>query len=472
MTGPSRTGPSLVDLVISGGLIVTPEGVTEGGLAVDRGRIVAVGADSAMPPARERFDAAGRHLIPGALDVHVHFREPGFSHKETWATATAAAAAGGITTVLEMPNTRPPTATAQAVRDKIAIASAQALVDFGVYGYVGEGNISDLAAMVEAGAAAFKLYLGSDNPLVPCPGDGAVLDAMAIIAGLGVRMTVHAENTPILTWRGEKLKAAGRDGIEAHLEQHADIAAVEATQRIALFSEWTGCPIHIAHENCRHSLPIIAAAKRKGVDITAETCPHYLFLSMEDAERAGGPAFRVKPPVRGPDHAGPLWEALRSGLIDILATDHAPHLAEEKRRRSVWDVAPGFPGVETSMRLMLTEIARGRLTLPDYVRMACEAPARAFGLYPRKGSLTPGADADIVLVDLNRTGRIAGASLHSIGNLTPFEGRDTIGAPVATWVRGQPVMREGRIVARQPHGRAVRPMRMADHGAGPPPDVA
>lgn len=444
-----------VDLVIGGGLLVTPEGVGEGAVAVDGGLIVAVGADAAMPPARERVDVEGRCIIPGAIDVHVHFREPGFSRKETWASASAAAAAGGVTTVFDMPNTNPPTADADSVRAKIAIASAQSLVDFGIYGYVGEANIADLAPMAAAGASAFKLYLGSDNPLVPCPNDGAVLDAMAEIARLGLRLTTHAENTPILRWRGERLQAAGRTDLAAHLEQHADIATVEAVQRTALFAQWTGCKVHIAHENCRHALPVIAEAKRRGVDITAETCPHYLFLSMDDAARAGGNALRVKPPVREAGHAGPLWEALASGLIDMISTDHAPHRPEEKRRASIWEVAPGFPGVETSMRLMLTQVAAGRLTLPAYVRMACEAPARAFGLHPRKGALAPGADADIVVVDLARRGVICGAELHSKGQVTPFEGMETVGAPVMTFLRGRLVARDGRIVALEPHGRNV-----------------
>jgi len=165
-----------------------------------------------------------------------------------------------------MPNTNPPTATAAAVRDKIAIASRQSLVDFGVYGYLGEAHIDDLAPMAEAGAAAFKLYMGSENPLVPCPNDGAILDAFAIIRELGLRCTVHTENTPILEWRGRRLQRAGRTDAAAHLEKHTDIAAVEAVTRTALFSEWTGCPVHIAHENCRHSVPVIAAAKSRGVE--------------------------------------------------------------------------------------------------------------------------------------------------------------------------------------------------------------
>jgi allantoinase len=449
---------SPVDLVIERAKLVTPEGVREGAVGVEEGVIVAVGRDEAMPPARHRIDAAGLHLLPGAIDVHVHFREPGFAWKETWTTATEAAAVGGVTTVLDMPNTSPPTATAAAVREKIALASHQSLVDFGVYGYVGEANLDDLEPMAAAGAVAFKLYMGSENPLVPCPNDGAILDAFATSRRLGLRCTVHAENTPILEWRGARLKSEGRADLAAHLEKHADIAAVEAVARTALFSEWTGCPVHIAHENCRHSLPVIAAAKARGVDITAETCPHYLLLTAEDAPSEWPNALRVIPPVREPGHAEPLWRALRDGTIDMIATDHAPHLAEEKRRASVWETAPGFPGVETSMRLMLTAVAEGRITLPDYVRLAAEAPARAFGLYPRKGALLPGADADLVLVDLDRTERIDAWRLHSIGRETPFQGRVTTGLPVVTLVRGTVVAEGGRPVGRPGHGRAVKPV--------------
>ncbi|MCZ8375557.1 MAG: dihydroorotase [Beijerinckiaceae bacterium] len=450
----------LVDLVLAGGILVTPEGVKPGAVAVKDGRIVAIGSDAAMPPAREVVDVAGRHVLPGAIDVHVHFREPGFSYKETWTTATQAAAIGGVTTVFDMPNTNPPTADAGAVRAKLALASAQACVDFGVYGYIGEANLDQLAPMAEAGAVAFKLYLGSDNPLVPCPNDGAVHDALGILAELGIRCTVHAENTPILAWRGAKLKAAGRHDLAAHLEQHADLATVEAVSRITLFSEWTGCPIHIAHENCRDSLPLIAAAKRRGIDITAETCPHYLYLSMDDAPRVGDLALRVKPPVREAGHAGPLWDALASGVIDMISTDHAPHAPAEKARASIWEVAPGFPGVETSMRLMLTAVNDGRITLPDYVRMACEAPARAFGLFPLKGTLLPGGDADLVVIDMNREGMIRGEALHSLGNVTPFEGFRTRGLPVMTFLRGQLVARDGRIVASPGVGRPVSARRL------------
>jgi dihydroorotase-like cyclic amidohydrolase len=265
---------------------------------------------------------------------------------------------------------------------------------------------------------------------------------------------VHAENNGILRWRERRLRAAGRSDAAAHLEQHIDIAAVEATSRIALFAEWTGAKVHIAHENTRHSLPVIQAAKAQGVDLTVETCPHYLLLSTEDGDRVGANAMRVKPPVREPGHAGPLFEALGSGLIDILSTDHAPHLPEEKRRASIWECAPGFPGVETSMALMLREVNAGRLTLSQYVRMACAAPARAFGLV-RKGHLCVGADADIVLVDMTRRGVVTAAGLQSLGNLTPYEGFELHGMPVRTLVRGRTVALDGRPLSAVGWGRNV-----------------
>jgi allantoinase len=432
-----------VDLAINSGRLVYTDRIAEQSLAIDQGKIVAIGPASQMPPSRQSIDASGLHVLPGAIDVHVHFREPGFSHKETWTTATQAAAVGGVTTVFDMPNTNPPTASVAAFLQKHDIAQRQAIVDFGIYGVIGETNLDQLRPMAEAGVVSFKLYMGSENPLVPCPPDGAILDAFSILAELGIRCTVHAESTPILIWRGERLLRAGRRDAAAHLEQHSDIATIEAVSRTGIFAEWTGCKVHIAHESSRHSLPHIRFAKERGVDMTVETCPQYLLLTTADGARLGGNFMRVKPPVREPGHNEPLWQALLDGTIDILSTDHAPHLPDEKRRDVIWDCAPGFPGVETSMPLMLTEVSRGRLGLSDYVRMASAMPAKAFGLYPRKGALAVGSDADIVLVDMKKRGTIRSGKLHSLGNATPFEGFDIVGMPVRTLVRGKTVAKDG-----------------------------
>src|SRR5215207_1581134 len=406
------SGPA--DLLIKGGKLVSAAATLDADVVIKGGKITAIGLGETMPDARHTIDATGMYVLPGGIDVHVHFREPGFSHKETWLSASQAAAVGGITTVFDMPNTNPPTATVAALEEKRAIIERQTLVDFGIYGLLGEKTLDQITPMVRSGAVAFKLYMGSDNPLVPCPSDGAIVDGFEILAELGVRCTVHAENTPILKWRGEKLRRSGRVDAGAHLEQHIDLAVVEGVCRTALFAEWTGCRVHIAHDSSRYSIPHIASAKERGVDLTAETCPHYLYLSTEDGARLGHNFLRVKPPVREPGHAEPLWAALIDGTIDIISTDHAPHLPEEKNRDSIWECAPGLPVVETSMRLMLTAVNEGRCSLNAYVRMACEAPAKAFGLFPKKGVLLPGADADIVIVDLDRESEIEAARLHSI----------------------------------------------------------
>ena len=445
------------DLLIRGGTVVNAHARTEADVAVKDGVVVAVGRGEAMPEARETVDATGLHVLPGIVDVHVHFRDPGLTHKEDWATGSAAAAAGGVTTVFDMPNTDPPTGTLEGYEAKREAAAAKSVVNFGLYGLLGTDNLHLLEGLAEAGVAGFKLFMGDTTGHLPCPDDGTILEGFEIIAELGLRTTVHAENTPILHRRQRRLQEAGRTDPLAHEASRPDVCILEALSRTAIFAEWTGCRVHIAHESSRLSLPYLRFFKERGVDLTSETCPQYLVLSTDDMAGPNGAALRVNPPIRGPENREPLFEALASGLIDVLSTDHAPHLPEDKSRNSIWDTASGLTGVETSMRLMLSFVNQGRLTLEAYVRMASAAPARAFGLYPRKGVLQPGADADIVLVDLAKRGTIRGEELHSKGRITPYEGRETVGAPVMTIVNGTVVMRNGEVIGRSGTGRQVRP---------------
>ncbi len=445
-----------VDLVVRGGTLVSPEGRVRGGVAIDGGVIVTVGTDGALPPARAAIDARGRYVIPGVIDAHVHFREPGLEYKEDWQTGTAAAACGGVTTVLEMPNTRPPTATVDALRLKQERAAQKAHVDYGLYALLGQDNLAELPALAEHGVIGFKCYMGETVGSIPAPDDGVMLEAFRVIARLGLRVAVHAENNGIMQHEIARLRAQGRRDPLAHLDSRPDICAVEAVGRALRFSEAAGCRLHVCHESSRHVLPLIRDAKRRGVDVTVETCPHYLLLTADDMRRLGA-VLRMNPPVRAPGHAEALWDSLGDGTIDMVSTDHSPHTVEEKTRADIWEAISGFPGVETAVPLMLTEVNRGRLSLERYVEVACANPARAWGLYPKKGALQVGSDADLVVVDMEQTGEIRGVGLHSKSKITPFEGMKTQGRPVCTIVRGRVVMRDGEVTGASGWGRAVVP---------------
>lgn len=434
-----------VDLVIRGARVVSPDQIIEASVAIAGEHIVAVGHDDTMPPARAEMRADGLYLLPGAIDSHVHFRDPGYPNKETWKTGSAAAAMGGVTTVFEMPNTHPPTGTVEALRIKLKAAESS-YCDFGIHGLLGDESIDQLEALLDAGVTSFKAFVGNTFGNLPAPTDGALLEGFEILAPLGIRTVVHAENSSILFRRQKRLQDAGRIDAMAHLAARPAVAEIEAINRVLTLAEWTGARVHIAHHSAADSLYLLREFKRRGVDVTAETCPQYLLLNTDHMRKLGG-VMRVNPPIREPRHNQPLWDALMDGTLDMIATDHAPHTPEEKTRESIWDCDCGFPGVETQMPLMLTEVNRGRASLMDYVRWSSVAPARAWGLYGTKGVIAPGAHADIAVVDMARTGTLSQNKLQSISKISPWNGRAVQGYPLHTLLRGRFVMRDGKLAA-------------------------
>ncbi len=433
------------DLVIAGGTVVYPDATVEASVAVKDGHILAVGAAESMPPAVETLDATGMHVLPGAIDAHVHFREPGYTHKEDWGTGTAAAAAGGVTTVFEMPNVNPPTGTAETLRQKHALAAEKAHVDFGIYGLLSEQNLEHLEDLIAGGIIGFKCFMGNTFGDLPAPSTGAMLEGFETVARYGYRVALHAETASIMARRQMRLQAVGRNDWLAHVAARPPVVAIEAVSRAAVLSEWTGTPIHILHISSEDELRPLRDAKARGADVSGETCPHYLLLDTDDYARCGG-VIRVNPPVREPHHKAAIWDALKDGTIDMIATDHAPHVPEEKLRDSIWTCDCGFPGVETQMPLMLNEVSAGRIAIQDYVRWTAHNPAMRWGLYPRKGVLQPGSEADIVVVDLAREATLDDAGLHSRAKITPWHGRPVKGVPIHTIVRGRFVVRDRVLV--------------------------
>ncbi|MBE9604809.1 dihydroorotase family protein [Acetobacteraceae bacterium H6797] len=449
----------MADLLITGGTVVNETGRFPADVAVKDGLIAFIGHPSLAPRAKRVLEAKGRFILPGAIDVHTHIREPGMTQKENWTTGTRAAAAGGVTTVFDMPNTDPPTWSLEALAEKQAAAEKQAHVNYGLYGLLDERTLGNIEPLTKAGVIGFKLFLGNTTGNLPAPNDGAVLEGFEILAGLGMRCSIHAENSPMLFWRERRMREAGRDDDFAHWCARADIVALESLGRAICLSEWTGARIHIVHESCARSVPVIREAKARGVPMTVETCPQFLFLAAEELTGQQAKIARMNPPIREGAQREALLKALIDGTIDMIATDHAPHAMEEKQRDSIWDNACGFPGVETSMRLMLTLVDQGKMRLEDYVRMSSAAPARAFGLAGRKGVIQPGADADLVVVDVTKRAPILAEMLHSEkSRFTPYEGIETVGAPVATIVRGRVVMENGLVAEAAGWGRQERPV--------------
>jgi allantoinase len=391
------------------------------------------------------------------IDGHVHFRDPGYPQKEDFASGSLAAVMGGVTTVLDMPNTLPPTSTVETVEQKRQLAESKSYADFGLLGLVVQENVDQLVPMARAGVVGYKCFLGETIGNIPAPDDGMLLEAFKQIKSAGLRIGFHAENNQIMQHLIRKLKAEGRTDPLAHVEARPALAECESIQRMGLFARASGTKIHIFHLSSKDGLDTIDEWRAKGVDVTCETGAHYCFLSADDM-RTLGPMLRMNPPVREPGHGEALFQGLVDGRVTAIATDHSPHTKEEKMNDDIWQAISGFAGVETSVRLFLTYgVNAGRMSLPQYVRASSEGPARTWGMYPKKGSIRVGADGDLTIIDLDRTGVIDASKMHGKNNHNPFEGHRTRGEAVATIVRGMIVMRDGELVG-SPRGRMVRPV--------------
>jgi dihydroorotase len=445
---------SAFDLLVRGGTVVTPRATFVADIGIRNEVVAAIGVLG--DGANQVLDATGRYVLPGVIDGHVHFREPGLEYKEDFSTGSRAAVMGGVTTVLDMPNTLPPTSTPDLVRQKRALAEAKSYCDFGLYGLVVDQSVQHLRGMAEAGVVGFKCFLGRSTGEIGPPADGLLLEALSTITELGLRCAFHAENDQILQHMATRLRAAGRTDALAHVDARPVVAEVESIQRVGLFASHTGTRVHILHLSSAQGLQAIGEWRGRGLDMTCETTPQHCFLTS-DAMRELGPILRINPPVREAGHGDALLAGVADGRVSAIATDHSPHLPSEKLKDNIWEAVSGFAGVEISLRLFLTYGVHTRhLSLERLVGAMCEGPARTWGLFPRKGAIQVGSDADLVIVDLDYEDTISAERLHGKNNLTPFEGHRTRGAPVATVVRGRVVVRDGELVG-SPVGKMLAP---------------
>jgi allantoinase len=445
---------SELDLIVRGGTVVAPDGVRRADVGVAGGAIVAV-APELDGSAREELDASGLHVLPGAVDAHVHFNDPGRTEYEGFESGTRAAAAGGTTTVVDMPlNALPPTIDAAAFDRKRAVVERSALVDVALWGGLVPGNVDRLEELAARGVVGFKAFMAATGmPEFAMADDLTLYEGMQVAARLGRPVAVHAESEAITSGLAERARREGRTAMRDYLRSRPAIAEVEAIGRALLLAEETGCPLHVVHVSTGRGVALVAEARARGVDATCETCPHYLILDEEDAERIGA-AAKCAPPLRPAAERAALWAALDE--IAFVASDHSPSPPELKRSEDAFANWGGIAGVQALLGALLDagHHARG-IAIERIAELSAAGAARRLRL-PGKGRLEPGADADLALVDLAGTTEVTAESLHHRHTHSAWVGRTFRGRVVRTLVRGRTIVADGRVVA-PPAGRVITP---------------
>jgi len=435
------------DLILHGGHIVSSQGTHRGDIAIHGGRIAEVG-DLSSASAEVLLDATGLHVLPGGIDTQVHFREPGFEHKEDLESGTRAAIMGGITSIFEMPNTDPTTTTEEALNAKLELANGRTWCDHAFFVGATKDNIAELARLESLpGTPGVKIFMGSSTGPLLVDDDEHL---RAVLTSCHKRSPVHAEDEARLSER-KAMRSRGEPHVREHPIRRDAEAARLATERILRLSEETKHPIHILHVSTRDELPLIAEAKKRGLDTTCEVTPQHLTLNAEAYETLGT-QIQMNPPIRSEIHRRALWKAVKEGLFDVFGSDHAPHTRIEKGLP--YPQSPsGIPGVQTMLPLLLDWVHKGELGLNQLVGMLCENPARIYGV-SGKGRVGVGYDADLILIDLEKSWTIEPEWLQSKCGWSPFEGMHVHGKIEHVFLRGHHMVNEGALVGRMT-GRPV-----------------
>ena len=452
--------------LITNGTIVTAEGSSSADVLVDGETIALIGADlaSAGTAVDETIDASGKYVIPGAIDVHTHMELPfgGTFAKDTFETGTRAAAFGGTTTVVDFAVQSRGASLREGLDAWHAKAEGNAVADYGFHMIMSDVNDATLAEMdglVAEGVPDFKLFTA--YPGVFYSDDGAIFRAMQQTAQNGGLIMMHAENGMAIDVVAEQTVAAGTTDPIGHGLARKAVFEGEATNRVIRLAEAAGVPVYIVHLSARDALDEIRAARERGAMAFAETCPQYLFLSLDDLGNGfEGAKYVCSPPLRTRDHWDELWKGLVKDDLQVVATDHCPFDFEGQKELGRGDfrkVPNGLPGVEDRVDLLHDGgVVGGRISLERWVEVISAAPAKLFGMYPRKGSISVGADADLVIYDPNRRRTISAATHHMDVDYSCYEGREVQGASDVVLSRGSVIVRNGEFTGRKGHGQFVK----------------
>ncbi|WP_425448787.1 dihydroorotase [Dethiothermospora halolimnae] len=422
--------------------------------------------------AKETIDAKGNLVIPGGFDSHTHFMDPGFTHRENFFTGSSSAAAGGITTIMDMPCcSKPSVRSVDQLHNKINAIKDDAIVDYALWGGVTgedvrEGNLHIVEEQAKEGVCAFKVYMTPSVPTYPRVTDPEMLEAFRAVAKTGLPIGVHAENFAMADFYTKKFEKEGRTDAPAWAEARNQLVEKVAIELVISFAEDTGARAHIVHMGSGVGAKLIGEAKKRGIDVTSETCPHYLILDYQDAMTEHGAFAKIAPPLKSKKDNQELWEGLINGSVDFIGTDHAPYeIITEKAKdgMTIWDAFPGIPGVETMMPILISEgYNKGRLTLRQLVNVTSTNAAINYGIYPKKGSMEIGSDADLTIVDLDYEWTIDQEKTFSKAKYNPLHGTKVKGRPIKTILRGKVIFDLDKgIVGEKGYGKFVKRQRIS-----------
>lgn len=419
--------------------------------------------------AEKVIDAKGKMVLPGTIDPHVHIRAPGHDERETFESGTKDAASGGVTTVIEMPISTPPPHSPELVQRRMDIASQQVVVDIAFFGAAGTDCLGDIVPCSKSGIVAFKTFLHEAPPGrkeefvgLTAPNTGDQYELMKKVAQTGVMIGFHTENNDMVIKNIARLRSEGKTSPLYHGRSRPPVVEIETAAKILLFAEKIGTKVEICHISTPEVVELVNRAKSKGVEVIAETCPHYLFLNENVLEKVGVFA-KCNPPLRSEEERLKMWEFVRDGSIDIIGSDHAPYTKEEKEKGSedIFTPPAGFPGLSTRLPLLFTAVKEGKMELDRMVELICENPARIFGLYPKKGTIAVGSDADFVIFAPNKKGIISKDEMFTKcrDSALVYDGWEVYGKPEKTIVRGNVVFDNGKITVSPGYGEIIKVYR-------------
>lgn len=456
----------MIDLNIINGKIFHENRLIEAGISIQDGKIVAIDNSTSLPNSNQTINAINRIILPGGIDVHTHILDLIFSYREDFVTGSQAAAAGGITTYLEMPLGIEGKTVLEVFDTQLDEMKRKSLVDYGLIGSAGHNTIDTISKQAQKGAIAFKTFMinpseeTAELKNLAAKNDYYLLKIFTEIAKTGLISSIHAENDLIITHEINRLLAENKKDFQAHTDSRPAISEDEACLRAIFLAHESNVKLNLVHMSSKGAFEIIRTAKMRGCNVSCEITPHHLFLSSKDGEKIG-PWAKVDPPLRSEDHVSAAWKALNDGTIDMIASDHSPYSDSEKdlnsNNNSFFEIGSGTTGIETILPMMIHAVNEKMTTLERVVATTSTNPAKRFGLFPRKGVIALNSDADLVIVNMKEKYTLRNQDLFTQPKITIFDGKTLRGKIEKTLVRGKVVFDNGDFLVEKGYGEFITP---------------